>query len=215
VRKRRVFKRRTTRRRGLRRVGRFRRHVSTRVFAKFCLEGSSTVTGGTPVATANAISLTDMGGSGGTASITNYANVYQEYRIRKIKWNFYPRGVSNPFTWADDAPHGGTAVTAIDYNDVTSPTNFQQLARSANSRIHSLNRPFSRYFTPSVIDTIASGTGTSTTNSRVLFGPWIKTNALGVEHYGLKTFFRAPGATTAKYHIDYVVTTYVEFRYPQ
>lgn len=73
MRKRRVFKRRTTRRRGFRRVGRFRRHVSTRVFAKFCLEGSSTVTGGTPVATANAISLTDMGGTGGTASITNYA----------------------------------------------------------------------------------------------------------------------------------------------
>lgn len=200
-RKKRVVRRRTTRRRG------------NKVYAKFCLEGSTTVTGGTPVITSNAISVNDMATpSGGTTTITAYCNLYQEYRIRKLKWKFFPRGVANNFTWADDAPHGGTCCTAIDYNDIIPATNFQQLARSANARIHSLNAPFGRYFTPCVLGVVQTSTGTTVSGNSPRFSPWLKTNAIMVEHYGLKTFFRAPGATTAKYHVDYVVTAYLQFR---
>lgn len=192
-----------------------RRPRSNGVYAKFVLEGSSTITGGTPVSTANAISLTDMSSSGGTTSVTSYANLYQQYRIRKLKWNFYPRGVANTITWADDAPHGGTAVTAIDYDDTTPPTNFQQLARSAKARVHTLNRPFTRYFTPTVRTSVGVDTAATVSSSGIKFSPWLRTNALGIEHYGLKTYFRAPGAIETKYHMDYLVTAYVQFRFPQ
>lgn len=203
-RKKRFVRRRTTRRRG------------NKVYAKFCLEGSTTVTGGTAVTTANAISLTDMASTtGGTTSVNSYNNLYQEYRIRKLRWKFFPRGVSNLFTWADDAPHGGTCCTAIDYNDIVIPTSFQQLARASNARVHSLNRPIVRYFTPCVLGVSQTATGTVVAGNSPRFSPWLKTNATTVEHYGLKTWFRAPGSTTTKYHVDYLVTAYVEYRYPQ
>lgn len=203
-RKKRFVRRRTIRRRG------------NNVYAKFCLEGSTTVTGGTAVTTANAISLTDLATStGGSTSVTSYNNLYQQYRIRKLRWKFFPRGVSNLFTWADDAPHGATCCTAIDHNDINIATSFAQLARSANARVHSLNRPIVRYFTPSVLGVTQTAMGTSVAGNTPKLSPWLNTSANTVEHYGLKTFFRAPGATTTKYHVDWLVTAYVEYRYPQ
>jgi hypothetical protein len=92
---------------------------------------------------------------------------------------------------------------------------YQALARSYGARMHSLNRPFGRYFSPAVIHTTQSGTASAYTSAAPIRSPWLKTTALDVEHYGIKTWFTAPGSTSAKYWIDYTITGYVQFRFPQ
>lgn len=194
-------------------VRRKRTNRSGLVGSKFCLDGTITVTGGTGGYYASAISIADLVGA--SPALASYLSLYQQYRITKLKWNFYPRGVSNITTWADNAVHGGRAVTTIDYDDVVLPTSFNHLERTYGAKKHSLNHPFSRYFTPSV-NTATEGTPTSTV---VATAPrrrvWLKSTSTGVEHYGIKMGLTAPGPNTAKYYVDICITAYVQFRFPQ
>lgn len=177
---------------------------------KFCLDNTITVTGGTVGVLASALSLTDL--AAGSTSVASYANLYQQYSIRKIKVNFFPRGVGNEFHSNDGGTsinHGGRAISALDFTDITNPTVITQFERSAYRRLHSLNRPFSRYFSPKA-QLVTEQTGS---NPRARL--WISTADLGVEHYGLKALFTAPGPNTSLYYIDVVTTAYVQFKESQ
>lgn len=177
---------------------------------KFCLDNTVTVTGGTSGVVSASVSLTDL--AAGSASVASYANLYQQYSIRKIKVNFFPRGVGNQ-TFNNNAAatlqHGGRGITVLDFTDVAAPTALTQFERSAYRRLHSLNAPFSRYFTPKA-QLVTEQTGSSA-RSRL----WISTADLGVEHYGLKAVFTAPGPNTSLYYIDIVTTVYVQFKESQ
>jgi hypothetical protein len=209
--KRRVFRRKRRVRRRVRRTPK-----SGLVSTKFCLDGTILVTGGTGGYYASASSLEDF--KSASTTVTSYANLYQQYRIRKLKYDFYPRGVGNTITWADNAPHGGRAVTVLDFEDVTLPTSFNHLERSAYARKHTLNRSFSRYFTPCVNFGVEGNPLTPTTPivaAAPRRSPWLKTSQLTTEHYGIKVGLTAPGPNTVKYNVDVCITGYVQFRFPQ
>lgn len=152
-------------------------------------------------------------------SIADYVNMFDCYRIRAVKFQFVPKYDS--FAGNDKTTSGTTnawgcnASVIVDPNSTVTPvgvygkSDYATFSENGNVKMYNGNRPFSVYFRPKVLDTIA---GVSA-NPRV--APWIQTSSPSVAHRGFHIFlsdynFSATGLANQSYNI--FVTVYMQFK---
>ena len=140
-----------------------------------------------------------------------FADLYDQYRIKKIQVTFYPRavmeanvGVAIPATAAT-----GYFRTVIDKDDSVT-TSMDGLIQYANCKTHSVipGRPFSRTFIPAVSTLVHA----STTSYGVAHNQWLNCSNIDVPHYGLKCAFDANGGVGGTLTLDVEVKMWIEFK---
>lgn len=120
-------------------------------------------------------------------STTDFANLYDQYRINKIVLNFIPRNnVLN-------IPHNATATPTIkipnmfihpDYDDSTAPASFDEMLQNPRCKVVPMNRKFSLKFTPSSLTEVYNNGITSTYSAK--FKQWVDMASTVTRHYGVK-----------------------------
>lgn len=149
----------------------------------------------------------------GIPGYTEFTNLFDQYRIRKIVMKFVPR--FNSFSFADytsTSTEVPSWVSAIDLDDSTPPTDADELMQYATVKYHVWNRPFTRVIYPRTATAMYSGAFTSygSTPSK----QWIDCASTGVKYYGLKlattTYSSANSGEAPSW--DIIIDYYVQFR---
>lgn len=147
---------------------------------------------------------------------TQFTNLYDQYRILAVKVEFVARtppvqyyGVS---AISSSAP---VLYTAIDLDDVTTPTSTTLLAHES-CKFHGAFTPMStnkyvRWLKPATAVEMYQTGGFGGYGARQ--NQWIDTTSSSVQHYGIKWWI-ATAATTPAYYYDVVFTYYMEFKLP-
>lgn len=143
-------------------------------------------------------------------NVTDFTNLFDEYRINGIRLSFYPR--------YSDYQAGTTAApqpSRIDMVQVIDPmttitvagsfgsTVLNGLMEDSNARIRDLSRPRHIYFKPKVL----------VANGQWRFSPWLRSDQVSADHRGVHVFLKDAnfvGATGPI--IDVFVTFYFSLR---
>lgn len=143
-------------------------------------------------------------------------SLYDQYRIRFVKVYFVNN--TQPCNQsALDNQVAPTLVTAVDWDDSTTPTSMNQLYSFHNCKIHgsiTAGSPYmSRTFKPAVAKTVF---GSGITNA---FGAsrdvWLDVASSQTEHYGLKLGLeQTPQVPASSGSIRVYATFYMEFKSP-
>lgn len=151
-------------------------------------------------------------------SIADYVNLFDLYRIKAIRVKFVPKYDSfagNETTAATTRVWGVQPHYIIDpYNTVT-PTGtytaatYATFAEGGNVKQRNGNQPFSVYFKPVVLDTVAG------VSRRPMRSPWLQTLDATVPHGGFQMFmtdynFSGTGFNNQGYNL--FVTYYLQFK---
>lgn len=139
-------------------------------------------------------------------SVTDFTNLFDQFRIVKVKYDFFPRLTGNP---ANGVP-GNCSIfhMAVDHTDVTPPSLETDLLQYDQHRTVQAYKPFSITFKPAPAATYWQGVTASGYGPKA--GSWIDCSSGGVQHYGLKYCFSNNSATTTS--IDIKATLWLEFR---
>lgn len=221
--------RRRFRRRYRRRPRRFRRRFRSRRFRRYTGAGQTvktkfvrfaynrTATGDNTsdwFATAESFTLT---GNVPAAARDPYVNAYDYYSIRKVKCEFYvkPFMATQQNQYIDDdaaVPQQITFYGALDLNDVTPPTSIDYFSSVQNPKIIPALTPRNRiakfYWRPAInLDSI----NVAAVQKK---SPWIGTDQLDVQHYGIKYgfSFRNPLNEGDRFYYQTKFTLYVKWR---
>jgi len=157
-----------------------------------------TANSSTPTTGAIAFSL------GAVPDIASAAAFFESYRILQARVEFVPYGVGLTGT----SNTNGTIYTAIDYDDANAPTDESILVQYDSLQSVQSSTFFERRLEPRAAKAMYSGT---------LFNgygqekhPWIATNSLNVQHYGLKYVQTISSSAVTTYRP--LVTLIVQFR---
>lgn len=139
---------------------------------------------------------------------TQFTNLFDEYRIRAIKCYFIPTfNVNYGTTGTATLPQ---LISAIDYDDATTPSSTAQIYSFDTCRVHGIfDKMTTRTFKPALSLAVYTG-------SFVGYGQrqdqWIDCNSPGASHYAMKwgmvNFSNASGVVNA--YLE--ATFYIEFR---
>lgn len=165
------------------------------------------------VFTANALSVT----AGATAfdagvfrlsslpDASDFTALYDQYRIRAIKWELLPRG--NSVDLGTAGSQQTRLFSVIDYDDGVIPTSIGQLTQYQNLKVTSTTQKHVRYFRPMIrreIQIAPGSTGHEPTRA------WIDMTNSTVDHFGVKLALQGPVSGTITY--DVLVTYYLAFK---
>jgi len=117
---------------------------------------------------------------GALDNATNFANVFDQYRIDRLQVTFRPMNVATPLV--NTATGGFIApiiYTAIDYDDATAPTTVAQIRDFQNCSSH-LYETFTLDWKPHAAYTVGGSISGQVTS------PWIDWATPNVTHYGVK-----------------------------
>lgn len=150
-------------------------------------------------------------------ALSPYTNGYDFYSIRKIKLEFYMHPVvpNSNSGWNIDTAQTQNIwfAGAVDLNDITPPTDIEYFSSVQNPKIVSLS-PSNRkkfckfYWKPTIlIDSLNSP-------AMIKKSPWIGTDQLAIQHYGIKFGFQTAVGLTVNQRIFFAtkLTFYVKFR---
>ena len=116
------------------------------------------------------------------SNYTDITNMYDEYRIKAVKWYIVPNQPTN--TTAVGAASTPVFISSVDYNDSATPTLKTTILQSDTARVHGpLNKMYTRTFKPNVALAAYAGAFTSYANVE---DQWIDTGSPNVQHYGIK-----------------------------
>lgn len=176
------------------------------VRAKFVSHDSSNLAGGGDRFLSHFFALNDH------PQATNFANIYEEYRIVKAEYSVLPRptvsNLGSPYTTGP----GGFVVEAIDMNDSTIWTSTEQAINTQGMRKHNLLTPWKRFFTPKAVSGLLIARGSAVHAASSVAAPWVSTAELNVEHYGVKWMAAIGGAASDVIPFEVFNTVWVEFR---
>jgi len=125
-------------------------------------------------------------------SISDFTNLFDEYRIVQLTFEFFPIAITTPIQ---------PIYTAIDPDDSSTPGSADTLRQFDTCRIVQGNHYFERTFTPMVSSALYSGTFTSFGNMSP-YKVWIDNASTSVQHYGLKYYWPATLLTVAAYTVQ-------------
>lgn len=143
---------------------------------------------------------------------SSYTNLFDQYRIKAIKWSFRPR--FDNFAGNDSAAaRGGTNVhTIADPASTLVPTGvynrntLNQFLENGLTKSHNGNETVDVYVKPKIDNSISSGT------TRIN-APWISSNNVTVAHNGTHVFFQDTQFTGVFGNVyDVFVTMWFECR---
>lgn len=162
----------------------------------------------------------NLGGGLGTAAGYNiqfqymqgyarYQSIYDQYRIVRMKFNFYPLANVNDISGLDSITNPGRFLPiyyAVDLDDSSTPT-LQFMFERANLKTKLYGKPFSISWKPHVNIDVSSAGGLT---KQSVASPWLDTAQATTEHYGLKVFCEDMGIGTNDL---YTITTEFEMEF--
>lgn len=140
-------------------------------------------------------------------------DLYDQYRIRYVKVMFTSntQPVNNNSTSNQVAPQ---LITAVDYDDATTPTSLDNLYNYNNCKIHGALTPMIPYFARSVKPMVAQAVFAGVTSG---YSPrsdvWLDTAKKDIPHYGIKVALNTP-PNAASGIIVVQAVFYCEFKLP-
>lgn len=127
-------------------------------------------------------------------SYTDFVNLFDQYRIDKLRVTLYPRqNVTNgnfqpPM---NDTIQSCQVFSVVDYDDGNAPTSIDQLCQYQNMKTTRGLRVHSRVWKPTVDITATNGGAPGGTYLRT--SPWLDLNFAAQWHNGLKIVFQNTG----------------------
>lgn len=138
-------------------------------------------------------------------AFTDFTNLYDQYRIDKVRLDFYPRATTNLLASVDSY---NLFHMAVDHTDITVPTNELDIFQYDNHRTVQPYKPFSLTIKPAPASTYWSGTTASGYGPRA--GAWIDSKSPGVQHYGMKGVWQCNASGSVS--IDCKITVWASFK---
>lgn len=161
--------------------------------------GALTATAGTTVFDAGAFRLSSL------PDASDFTALYDQYRIKAIRWQLMPRGNSSDLGTA--GAQQTRLFSVIDYDDGVIPTTINQLCQYQNLKVTSTTQQHVRYFKPMIRREINNGGGgTANEPARA----WLDVANSTVDHLGVKLALQGPVSGTITY--DVLVTYYLAFK---
>jgi len=149
------------------------------------------------------------------SKFTDYLDLYDMYRIRKIKIEIKPQsgvGINSVSATARDY---GEYVTYLDFNAMSSiGTGYENFTNLPYARTYQAGTPSKRVFAPRIQNFIHSAIGSSSAQGFALErrGTWIDSQFPEVPHFGYGYLFTATGSTTPDILYRMYATYYVEYK---
>lgn len=195
---------------------RFKRHrnqITSAVFRNWEATTIGNVLGapgtGSPVASHLAYALSDMNGC------ACYLQLFAQYRVRKIKYEFIPITGSKAIT--DSTKTAGAIcplfTTAINRVSTSFPQDEEQIFSMMSAQWAKAGTKHTRYFKPVCFDSVyrALPAGTNALNPE--YDQWLSTNMSNVAQHGLSYVMGSAGdLPTDYYKYRIIVTMYCEFK---
>lgn len=142
---------------------------------------------------------------------TDFANLYDQYRINFVVLKF----------WLRIDPSAQTAGTASfpklywyrDYDDATAPAGLNEMRENAKCKVAVLhpNRPITIKFKPNTLQLIYQSAVAN--QFKPVFGQWIDMTTTNTGHYGIK--YCVDDLTNTNYRLDTEATFYFQCRQPR
>lgn len=145
---------------------------------------------------------------------TEFTNLYDQYKISRIKVKFIYTANSQNVTTAAAITALPNLLTVIDNNDSAALSTSGDYCQYRSFKIRRLDKPCSVYFKPQFDIAAYSGAFTSYAQKT----GWIDSNSPNVKHYGLKfavdpMFYGAGANVTGR--IQCILTYYIKCRHPK
>lgn len=155
--------------------------------------------------------------------MTIYQTEWERYRIRGVALKLIPvnqtSDVASNSTSQSNGSLGGFIHSVVDYTDYGKITNSDNGIDDIRNRItykcQRFNKTWRRYIRPQVAYQVYSGgVGAGYTASKA---PWLSTNEIDQEHYGVKLLFEFVNPSAFLHYMNYKMqaTYYVEFKDPK
>lgn len=170
-------------------------------------QGAITIAGGVAGGQGFSFQVSDL------PNITEFENLYDQFRINKVKFQLIPRFSESSIVGTTSSPTSqmglGNLWSVIDYDDKNVPTNVTDLLQYQTLKRTQFNKTHTRAFVPACTPEIYS-TGVTTTYG-IKKRQWIDMAAPQTQHYGVKVWYDGnPGTATIVY--DLVVMYNVSFK---
>lgn len=134
---------------------------------------------------------------------TEFTNLYDFYRIRKVKWYMVPTVTENPAEASVTNYNLPTVHTVLDYNDYNVLFTLNDLMQYRNYKAHRGHRIVKRYFTPAVANTLYNTANTSAFGPK--FKQWISTDNPNVSHYGVRYLIEGTNLSNVTWNVYHKV----------
>lgn len=141
--------------------------------------------------------------AGGLSNFPDMSAAFDQYRIRAVQYNFYPRTVSVN----NNSSIVGLVHSVIDFDDASAPTSIAQCLAYSNCYVCSGLTAFTRTFTPRLALAAYGGAFTQFANADP--HQWIDCASSNVQYYGLKTGWTVCDGV---YHYDTVIRVWIQYR---
>lgn len=151
-------------------------------------------------------------------NFTEMAAIFDEYRVNAIKVTYRPAydnvagalaasAVTQPQAFAHYIVDPGSTVIPSGTYNITS---LNTLLEQGGVKTRTLNKPFSIYYKPQVLDQVFN-TGTASVMRK---SPWVRTSDTAVSYRGYHMYLQQNGFNTGNINIklDTYITMYVQFR---
>jgi len=124
-----------------------------------------------------------------TNNVSNFAAIFDQYRIDAIQVSINPGWTDNNLTTVTD--YYPRLYTVIDYDDSSSPTSLAQLTAYDSCIITPPGRGVERTFRPKIQAGIVNVVGGTTQGGLALASPWLDMAITSVPHFGIKLAIEA------------------------
>lgn len=151
-------------------------------------------------------------------NFSEMAAVFDEYKVNAIKVTYRPAydSVSNLSAAGAVVQPQAYAHVVVDPASTTNPsgtygtTSLQTFLEQERVKTYTLNRPFSIYFKPKVLDQVYN-TGTA---SVVRSSPWVRTSDTACVYRGYHMYLQQNNFSSGNSNVklDYYITMYCQFR---
>lgn len=171
---------------------------------KTIIDARVNVVSGTTIFGVDTFELNDI------PQMTDYRQIYEEYRIDKIVYTF--NSLTNMATPQVGIGYAtlGMIHSVVDNNDATAPTSIQTMMNDSLYRGSRSSKNHVRVFRPKWLNQVAGGAVQPK-------GGWLLTDSPNVSHYGLKYALEGGNASTpsTSFFVEPIVTYYISFKNPK
>lgn len=140
--------------------------------------------------------------------VTSYRNLYDGYRIKRIRIDVMPRGTSVEQDVAA-AVAGHVNYWAVDTTDASKPTAVNDVIQYQRVKYVRGTEILSFSFVPKIAAAVAQSTSAW---GYLQSGGWIDSSYPDVMHFGVKWANQIGGSAGSNFYVDVVTTLYVDFK---
>lgn len=144
-----------------------------------------------------------------------YVELFGQYRIMKIKYEFIPVTGNKAITETADATSAERPLlaTTINHVDTSEPQSLEQIMTTAGVQYVPCGRRHVRYFTPNCFEEVYKAGITASNARNPAYKQWISTNSTTVEHGFLQWVIGSAGDLPADYYkFRLLATVYCQFK---